>query len=61
MPIPSPKERPDLYDDYDGLPEGQVSAVTVPPELQKELDALKAGKQQGEPKPDEEKDAPAQA
>lgn len=27
MSLPSPQERPDLYDYYDGLPEGQVSAV----------------------------------
>lgn len=48
MPIPSPKERPDLYDDFDGLPEGEKSAVTVPPEIQKLLDAKKGGQEQPE-------------
>lgn len=27
LSIPTPEERPDLYDDYDGLPEGHVSSV----------------------------------
>lgn len=27
MPIPTPEERPDLYDDYDGLPDGRESTV----------------------------------
>jgi len=52
MPIPSPQERPDLYDGYDGLPEGHVSSVTTPPELQKMLDDMKA-KRPAPPAPDE--------
>lgn len=58
MPIPSPQERPDLYDDYDGLPEGQTSAVTVPPEIQKLLDAKKGG---GEAEPEAEPESAADA
>lgn len=27
--IPTPEERPDLYDDYDGLPEGRASDVKL--------------------------------
>lgn len=42
MPIPTPEERPDLYDDYDGLPEGHVSSVTFTPSPQ--LEALKRPK-----------------
>ena len=37
--IPSPLENPDIYDDYDGLPEGEKTAVTCPPELQKMIDS----------------------
>ena len=38
MSIPSPQERPDLYDDYDGLADGEKTAVTTPPEIQKLID-----------------------
>lgn len=38
MAIPSPEERPDLYDGYDGLPEGHQSSVTVSPRLQELID-----------------------
>lgn len=45
MPIPSPEERPDLYDDYDGLPEGHKSDVTTPLYLQELIDQRIAERQ----------------
>ena len=58
MPIPSPEERPDLYDDYDGLPEGEKTAVTTPPEIQKLIDAHQG--QQQEPGEPDQQQAPEQ-
>ncbi len=29
MSIPTPEERPDLYDDYDGFPDGRKSSIEV--------------------------------
>jgi len=55
MSLPSPQERPDLYDYYDGLPEGQKSTVKVTPspyhqQLIKERQAaLAAQKSQAQP------------
>lgn len=42
--IPSPKERPDLYDDFDGLdrPEGWKNPVSLPPDIQKLVDERQA-------------------
>ena len=51
MPVPTPEERPDLYDGYDGLPEGHVSSIKfeAPPHLverEKEYAAERAARQQ---------------
>ena len=51
MPVPTPEERPDLYDGYDGLPEGHVSSIKFedPPHLverEKEYAAERAARQQ---------------
>lgn len=39
--LPSPNERPDLYDDFDGInrPEGWVNPVAVPDRIQAAIDA----------------------
>lgn len=39
-PVPSPQERPDLYDDFDGIerPEGYQTGVKVPDYIQKLID-----------------------
>lgn len=44
--IPSPKERPDLYDSYDGAerPAGWVNPVKTSPRLQKLIDQRKKQK-----------------
>lgn len=42
MPIPSPSERPDLYDDFDCRPGGEPSAITTPPEIQHLIDERRA-------------------
>ena len=54
MPIPTPQERPDLYDDYDGLPEGRKSDISTPPEIQKLIDARKGVQQAPAPEPDQQ-------
>lgn len=51
MPIPTPEERPDLYDYYDGLPEGHVSSIKVKDspageQREKEYAAERAARQQ---------------
>lgn len=45
-PMPTPAERPDLYDDFDGVerPAGWVNPVRVPEYLQKLIDAKQASK-----------------
>lgn len=42
--MPTPQERPDLYDDFDypERPEGWVNPVRVPDRIQKLIDARKA-------------------
>ena len=40
--IPGPDERPDLYDYYDGLPEGRKSSVKMPPEFEKMIKERKS-------------------
>ena len=54
MPVPTPQERPDLYDYYDSLPEGHVSSIKLedPPHLverEKEYAAERAARQQPAP------------
>lgn len=41
--LPSPNERPDLYDDFDGInrPDGWVNPVAVPDRIQAAIDARK--------------------
>lgn len=46
MPTPSYKERPDLYDSFDGLPEGHSIDITLPPEIQKMIDEHEKRKQE---------------
>lgn len=46
-PLPTPQERPDLYDYYDGLPDGEKAVLTTPPEIQKLIDERKKSKQDG--------------
>jgi hypothetical protein len=58
MPIPSPKERPDIYDDYDGRPEGISPEEKeywdrIVPDHIKEALAAKAGKKPDEAQPAE--------
>ena len=50
MNLPTPEERPDLYDDYDGRPEAPDKAETA------YWDAL-AAKAQGDKTPAPEKDS----
>ena len=45
MSIPSPEERPDLYDYYDGRADGSPSAVSAPPEILKLIEERKAQRQ----------------
>lgn len=49
MPMPSPQERPDLYDAFDGLdrPEGWKNPVSTPEHLQRLLDAKQRDKDEG--------------
>lgn len=49
MPIPSPQERPDLYDDYDGIdrPVGWKNTISTPEHLQSLLDAKQRDKAEG--------------
>jgi hypothetical protein len=44
MKIPSPQQRPDLYDDfdYDDRPAGWKNPVQLPAEIQKLIDARQA-------------------
>lgn len=48
MPIPSPQERPDLYDAFDGIdkPEGWKNSISTPPHLQILLDAKQRDKEE---------------
>jgi len=40
MPIPSPQERPDLYDDFDCMPPGgRETGIATPPRIQALIDA----------------------
>jgi len=59
MPIPTPQERPDLYDDYDGRPDvakpgEQKYWDSVVPDHVKEMLAQKSGQQAPTPKPDQQ-------
>lgn len=55
--IPSSKDRPDLYDGFDGIerPAGWKNPIDLPPEIQKMIDArqgakkVEPGKDQGKP------------
>jgi hypothetical protein len=42
-PMPTPQERPDLYDDFDGVerPAGQGTGVKIPDYIQKLIDERK--------------------
>lgn len=62
MNIPTPKERPDLYDDYDGLADGRESTISAPVQewVSKRIADLKAGAtqaKQGNQKPDDKNPA----
>lgn len=50
-PVPTPEQRPDLYDDYDGIerPEGYQTGVKTPDYIQQLIDQ-RAGKASTEPK-----------
>lgn len=45
MAIPSQKERPDLCDGYDGLPEGHQSSVESSPRLQAMMSSRNEGRE----------------
>ena len=65
MPIPSPKERPDLYDDYDGRHEDITPAEKeywngVVPDHIKDLLAQKGVAKPAEPGSEPEPAAPAE-
>lgn len=49
MPIPSPEERPDLYDAFDGIdrPEGWKNTISTPEHLQRLLAAKQRDKDEG--------------
>lgn len=54
MPIPSPEERPDLYDYPDCMPGGRETGITTPPYLQELLDqriAERQAKAKSKPQP----------
>lgn len=42
MAIPSPQERPDLYDGYDGLPDDHKTTVTASQRLQRLIEQRQA-------------------
>ena len=49
MPIPSPEERPDLYDAFDGIdrPEGWKNTISTPDHIQRLLDVRQRDKAEG--------------
>ncbi len=49
MPIPTPQERPDLYDAFDGIdkPEGWKNSISTPVDLQRLLAAKRRDKEGG--------------
>jgi hypothetical protein len=55
MAIPTPQERPDLYDGYDGLPEGHTSSVELSPRLREIMN----NRDQAQAKPAESSDPAA--
>ncbi|MEO7495276.1 MAG: hypothetical protein ABIV04_10020 [Massilia sp.] len=49
MPIPTPEERPDLYDYYDYIerPKGWVNPVRTPERIQRLIDAKELDRKEG--------------